>query len=69
MLNPDGQFHSFGFAARDFYSNLEPKEAKKWFYFEKFKMNLHYDEVCHVSKQFQSRTYSVSNKLIERAMD
>jgi hypothetical protein len=44
-MNADGAFHSFGFAARDHYSNLEPKDAKRWFYFEKFKMNLHYDEV------------------------
>ncbi|XP_054167177.1 heat shock 70 kDa protein 12A-like [Oppia nitens] len=44
LLNPDGIFHSFGFASRDHYSSLEPKEANKWFYFEKFKMDLHYNQ-------------------------
>lgn len=42
LLNPDGEFHSFGFAARDLYHDLDAKEAKRWFYFEKFKMALHY---------------------------
>ena len=46
LLKPDGSFHSFGFGARDFYHDLEPIEAKKWMYFEKFKMSLHTDKVC-----------------------
>ncbi|RWS28321.1 heat shock 70 kDa protein 12A-like protein [Leptotrombidium deliense] len=41
LLNPNGEFDSFGFAARENYHNLSPKEVKKWLYFEKFKMNLH----------------------------
>lgn len=45
LLTPDGQFHSFGFRARDFYHDLDPKKADKWLYFEKFKMVLHYDAV------------------------
>lgn len=48
LLKPDGTFHSFGFGARDFYHDLEPAEAKKWLYFEKFKMSLHTDKVCIV---------------------
>lgn len=43
LLLPDGKFHSFGFAARDFYHDLDPQEAKKWLYFEKFKMTLHHN--------------------------
>ena len=45
LLKPDGSFHSFGFGARDFYHDLEPEDAKKWMYFEKFKMTLHSDKV------------------------
>lgn len=41
LLKPNGEFHSFGFGARDYYHDLEEQEARKWFYFEKFKMNLH----------------------------
>ncbi len=45
LLKPNGEFHSFGFGARDFYHDLEEAEAKKWYYFEKFKMNLHSNQV------------------------
>ncbi|XP_075071683.1 heat shock 70 kDa protein 12A [Mixophyes fleayi] len=41
LLMPDRKFHSFGFAARDFYHDLDPSESKHWLYFEKFKMKLH----------------------------
>lgn len=41
LLTPDRKFHSFGYAARDFYHDLDPTEAKHWFYLEKFKMKLH----------------------------
>ena len=45
LLTPDKRFHSFGFGARDFYHDLEPSEAKKYMYFEKFKMKLYNNEV------------------------
>jgi len=45
LLRPNGDFHSFGFGARDFYHDLEEAEAKKWYYFEKFKMSLHSNQV------------------------
>ncbi|BES99519.1 heat- shock protein [Nesidiocoris tenuis] len=41
LLTPEEKFHSFGFAARDFYHDLDPQEAKSWLYFDRFKMNLH----------------------------
>ncbi|XP_063048346.1 heat shock 70 kDa protein 12A isoform X3 [Engraulis encrasicolus] len=41
LLTPDRKFHSFGYAARDFYHDLDTTEAKQWLYFEKFKMKLH----------------------------
>ena len=40
LLSPNKLFHSFGFGARDFYHDLEPSEAKKYLYFEKFKVPL-----------------------------
>ena len=45
LLKPNGTFHSFGFGARDFYHDLDASEAKKWYYFDKFKMTLHGSEV------------------------
>ncbi|XP_006824887.1 uncharacterized protein LOC100373044, partial [Saccoglossus kowalevskii] len=41
LMTSDGHFHSFGFSARDFYHDLDHSEAKKWLYFDKFKMTLH----------------------------
>ena len=45
LLNPDREFHSFGFTARDYFHDLAAGEAAKWFYFDKFKMMLHHDKV------------------------
>lgn len=45
LLKPNGDFHSFGFSARDNYHDLDENEAKRWFYFEKFKMALHSNQV------------------------
>ena len=45
LLRPNGEFHSFGFGARDHYHDLEENEAKRWYYFEKFKMTLHSSQV------------------------
>ncbi|XP_077498368.1 heat shock 70 kDa protein 12A-like isoform X2 [Amblyomma americanum] len=44
LLNPDGEFHSFGYTARDVYHDLDAQEAKRWMFFEKFKMALHSSE-------------------------
>nr|XP_040581373.1 heat shock 70 kDa protein 12A-like [Lepeophtheirus salmonis] len=44
LLTPDKKFHSFGTSARDFYHDLEPLEAKRWFFFDKFKMLLHHNK-------------------------
>uniref|UniRef100_A0A8C5H538 Heat shock protein 12B n=1 Tax=Gouania willdenowi TaxID=441366 RepID=A0A8C5H538_GOUWI len=41
LLTPHLRFHSFGFAARDFYHDLDPEEARHWLYFDKFKMKIH----------------------------
>jgi hypothetical protein len=41
LLTPGGQFHSFGYNARDNYHDLDKEEAKAWMYFDKFKMILH----------------------------
>ncbi|XP_051554287.1 heat shock 70 kDa protein 12B-like isoform X2 [Myxocyprinus asiaticus] len=41
LLTPDLRFHSFGFAARDSYHDLDPDEARHWLYFDKFKMKIH----------------------------
>lgn len=53
LLTPDRKFHSFGYAARDFYHDLDPSESKHWLYLEKFKMKLHTTAV-----RAQTYTYS-----------
>jgi hypothetical protein len=45
LLTPTGAFHSFGAAARDFYLDLSQAEARRWQYFERFKMHLHHEAV------------------------
>uniref|UniRef100_A0A669PIN4 Heat shock protein family A (Hsp70) member 12B n=1 Tax=Phasianus colchicus TaxID=9054 RepID=A0A669PIN4_PHACC len=41
LLTPSGAFHSFGYAARDAFHRLQPEEAQRWLYFDKFKMKIH----------------------------
>ena len=54
LLSPDLHFHSFGITARDCYNDLDYKEARKWFYFDKFKMILHHNQVLRTTLcQFQ----------------
>ena len=50
LLTPVGQFQAFGFTARNFYHDLDPTEAQRWMYFDKFKMALHSDPVkqCYI---------------------
>ncbi|GLH16828.1 Heat shock 70 kDa protein 12A, partial [Gryllus bimaculatus] len=41
------KLYSFGFAARDFFHDLEIQEAKRWLFFDKFKMALHHDQAAN----------------------
>ncbi|XP_037127267.1 heat shock 70 kDa protein 12A isoform X3 [Syngnathus acus] len=54
LLTPDRKFHSFGYAARDFYHDLEPSESKHWLYLEKFKMKLHTTANLSVNTDLQA---------------
>ncbi|CAL1578516.1 unnamed protein product [Knipowitschia caucasica] len=54
LLTPDRKFHSFGFAARDFYHDLDPQESKQWLYLEKFKMKLHTTANLSVDTELQA---------------
>lgn len=49
LLTPEGRFHSVGFTARDHYHDLDPEEAKRWRYFDKFKMTLHHKYVIKLN--------------------
>ncbi|XP_022179791.1 heat shock 70 kDa protein 12A-like [Myzus persicae] len=49
LLSPDFNFHSFGTAARDYFHDMHPEEAHKWYYFDKFKMFLYNKDV--ISKE------------------
>ncbi|CAF2048753.1 unnamed protein product [Rotaria magnacalcarata] len=44
LLTPNLEFHSFGFFARDYFHDLDLDEAKRWLFFEKFKMHLHHTQ-------------------------
>ena len=51
LLNERGEFHSFGYEARETYHNLDEDESRRWLFFEKFKMELHSRKVSlHLSK-------------------
>ena len=52
LLTPDQEFHSFGFTARDFYHDLSHREAKRWLYFDRFKMLLHHNKVRKDLRKF-----------------
>ncbi len=45
LLNPDKSFNSFGFEAQDRFAELDEDQAQEYFYFERFKMILHNNEV------------------------
>jgi len=45
LLTPQGEFHSFGFTARNFYHDLTVDQARDWLYFDKFKMCLYGSKV------------------------
>ncbi|XP_052089704.1 heat shock 70 kDa protein 12A-like [Mytilus californianus] len=48
LLDPEGRFHSFGSKAADHYVNLaEKEEACKWYFFDRFKMQLYKKELTH----------------------
>lgn len=51
LLDPHFRFRSFGFKARQEFHNLDDKEAKRYYYFEKFKMTLHSTQ--HLSRSTQ----------------
>nr|CAD7428590.1 unnamed protein product [Timema monikensis] len=45
LLTPEGHFHSFGCAARDYFNDLDSCEARHWYFLDKFKMTLHHRQV------------------------
>jgi hypothetical protein len=55
LLTPNLEFHSFGFFARDFFHDLDPIEAKRWLFFEKFKMHLHHIQVRINNERYYAR--------------
>lgn len=47
LLDPDRNFHSFGFQAENKYADLALEEKHHdWMFFRRFKMLLHNNEVC-----------------------
>ena len=45
LLNPDKSFNSFGYEAQDIFAELDEDQAQEYYYFERFKMILHNNEV------------------------
>eukprot|EP00057_Strongylocentrotus_purpuratus_P017067 XP_011671541.1 PREDICTED: uncharacterized protein LOC105441784 [Strongylocentrotus purpuratus] len=54
LLTPEGEFHSFGFTARDFYHDMDHKEAIRWMYFDKFKLTLHGDPNLNLKTEIKA---------------
>jgi hypothetical protein len=63
LLDPEGEFHSFGFSARDFYHDMSPKQTKDWFYFERFKMALHSDPNLNIDTELTASNGQKVNAL------
>ena len=57
LLTPDGQFHSFGFAARNFYHDLSAEQANTWPYFDNFKMALYHLPVGDIASLYYTIMY------------
>lgn len=49
LLTEEGDFHSFGYEAQEYYHDMDEDDSKNWFYFEKFKMELHSREVSFIN--------------------
>lgn len=45
LFDSQRNFQSFGFEAKEKFSKLDEKKKKTWYYFERFKMQLHSEEV------------------------
>lgn len=69
LLTPDRKFHSFGYAARDFYHDLDPSESKQWLYLEKFKMKLHTTAVRIQTHYMQTTDTYIAVSLISSMSD
>ena len=48
LLRENGDFHSFGYEARETYADMDETESLKYLYFEKFKMELHSRRVSYI---------------------
>ena len=61
LLKPNGEFHSFGYEARENYAALEGDDVRQYYYFERFKMTLHGSSVrCNCIIHFLLLFYSPS---------
>nr|AWS31939.1 heat shock protein A12 [Apostichopus japonicus] len=54
LLTPEGEFHSFGFTARDFYHDMKFTEAQKWLYFDKYKLALQDDKNLNIDTEIEA---------------
>lgn len=68
LLTPELRFHSFGFAARDFYHDLDPEEARHWLYFDKFKMKIHSTSVRQKKQRQVLHVYILKSSLPRGSM-
>ena len=56
LLNPDKSFNSFGYEAQDRFTELDEDQAQEYYYFERFKMILHNNEVS-LTRSVQARIF------------
>ena len=57
LLNPDGNFDSFGYEAEEKYANFLNGEDRNYLYFKHFKMALHKSEVMFIHSSFFSSIF------------
>ncbi|KAL4232332.1 Heat shock 70 kDa protein 12A [Mactra antiquata] len=58
LLTPEGNFHSFGYAADEYFRDLDQKEAVNWLYFDRFKMMLHEERINGLNRDTRLKTRS-----------
>lgn len=54
LVTPDGEFHSFGYTARNNYHDLTNEETKEFFYFDRFKMALYEAKECNQQTKIEA---------------
>ncbi|KAI2797411.1 hypothetical protein BLOT_015505 [Blomia tropicalis] len=64
LIDPNKKFKAFGYEAQNYYNDLTPKERKRWFYFENFKMDLNVQTLNNSIKLISTNGQTLKAKLV-----